>query len=80
LRLERRQLLQPFVAKKPAELVVSTPMRFANIMRRNANGEREMEQMRWGLAGRDDANPSRPKHMHVRSETVRAHPRRMLHS
>ena len=32
------------------ELVVSTPMRTANIMRLNANGEREMVPMRWGFA------------------------------
>jgi putative SOS response-associated peptidase YedK len=62
---------QPLVAKKPDdEVVVSTPMRFANIMRGNANGEREMVQMRWGFAGCDAANPSQPKHMHVRSETI----------
>jgi len=26
--------------------------------------------MRWGFAGKGDKNPSRPKHMHVRSETI----------
>ena len=52
------------------EVVVSTPMRTANIMRLNANGEREMVQMRWGFAGKDDAAPTRPKHMHARSETI----------
>lgn len=52
------------------EVVVSTPMRFANVMRLNAAGEREMVQMRWGFAGKDDANPARPKDMHARAETV----------
>jgi putative SOS response-associated peptidase YedK len=62
---------QPLVVKNADDVVVvSTPMRFANIMRLNERGEREMGQMRWGFAGRDDANPSRPKHMHVRSETI----------
>lgn len=45
-------------------------MRFANIMRLNAAGERELASMRWGFAGKDDANPARPKHMHARGETV----------
>jgi putative SOS response-associated peptidase YedK len=62
---------QPLVIKKDVdEIVVSTPMRMANIMRLNAAGEREMVQMRWGFAGHDDPNPSRPKHMHVRAETI----------
>jgi putative SOS response-associated peptidase YedK len=51
-------------------VVVSTPMRFANIIRLNAAGEREVVPMRWGFAGKGDANPSRPKHMHARSETI----------
>jgi putative SOS response-associated peptidase YedK len=57
-------------AGDPAELVVATPMRFASIMRLGAGGAREMVQMRWGFAGRDDTNPSRPKHMHARAETI----------
>ena len=52
------------------EVVVSTPMRMANIMRLNAAGDREMVPMRWGFAGAGDANPGRPKHMHARGETV----------
>ncbi len=54
----------------PDELTVSTPMRFANIIRLNEAGEREVVSMRWGFAGKGDANPSRPKHMHARSETI----------
>lgn len=54
----------------PDEIVVSTPMRFASIMRLNAAGEREVVSMRWGFAGKGDINPSRPKHMHARCETV----------
>jgi putative SOS response-associated peptidase YedK len=66
---------QPLVIKKDAdEVVVSTPMRTANIMRLNAAGEREMIPMRWGFAGRDDPNPSRPKHLHVRAETIDQRP------
>lgn len=62
---------QPLVLTgAPDEIVVSTPMRFANIIRLNATGEREVVSMRWGFAGKGDANPSRPKHMHARSETI----------
>lgn len=58
------------VVKAEDEIVVSTPMRFAKIMRLNAVGERELVEMRWGFAGRDDTSPARPKHMHARGETV----------
>jgi putative SOS response-associated peptidase YedK len=61
---------QPLVIKATDELLISTPMRLANIMRLGAAGEREMAPMRWGFAGRDDPNPSRPKQMHVRAETI----------
>lgn len=64
---------QPLVvALEPlaGEVVVSTPMRPARIMRLNAAGERELVEMRWGFAGHGDANPGRPKHMHARAETV----------
>ena len=57
-----------------AGVVVSTPMRFANILRLNAAGQRVMVSMRWGFAGKNDANPSRPKHMHARSETIDSKP------
>ena len=61
---------QPLSDGPQAPVVVSTPMRTANIMLLNANGERDLVQMRWGFAGRDDAAPTRPKHMHARCETV----------
>lgn len=62
---------QPLVVKgNGEEVVVSTPMRFANIMQLNAAGARELVPMRWGFAGKDDSNPARPKHMHARGETV----------
>ncbi len=46
------------------------PMRFANIMRLNEKGEGEFMSMRWGFVGKDDTAPTRPKHMHARSETI----------
>jgi putative SOS response-associated peptidase YedK len=58
------------VANGTDEIVISTPMRLAKIMRLNALGERELVEMRWGFAGKDDLVPSRPKHMHARGETV----------
>lgn len=62
---------QPLILKKPDDqVVVATPMRFANIMGLNARGERELVPMRWGFAGKDDRAPTRPRHMHARSETV----------
>jgi putative SOS response-associated peptidase YedK len=67
---------QPLSVKAGAAegVVVSTPMRFANIMRLSADGEREMVSMRWGFAGKDDAGPARPKHMHARCETIHTLP------
>jgi putative SOS response-associated peptidase YedK len=50
--------------------VISTPMRFANILRLDAEGKRELVAMRWGFPDRSAKNPSRPKHMHARAETV----------
>lgn len=64
---------QPLTVKA-SEVVVSTPMRFANIVRLSANGEREMVSRRWGFAGKDDVAPTRPKHMHARSETIHTLP------
>jgi hypothetical protein len=29
-----------------------------------------MVPMRWGFAAHEDPNPSSPKHMHVRAETI----------
>lgn len=66
---------QPFGSTNDADaVVVSTPMRPAKIMRLNADGARELVEMRWGYAGRDDTAPTRPRHMHARGETVDALP------
>lgn len=47
----------------------TTPMRFANVLRLR-DGQPEYVHMRWGFAGRGDTDPSRPRHMHARAETV----------
>lgn len=54
--------------------VIATPMRFAAIVRLNAEGEREPVQMRWGFAEAGAPNPARPKHMHARCETIDTRP------
>ena len=62
---------QPFgVANGTDQVVISTPMRPAKIMRLDPDGKRELVEMRWGFAGRDDTVPTRPKHMHARAETL----------
>lgn len=60
---------QPLTISETEEVIV-TPMRFANIMLLNGDGKRELVSLRWGFAGRDDPTPTRPKHMHGRSETI----------
>lgn len=61
---------QPLLAKPGDAEVVATPMRFAQVMRLDDDGQRELVSMRWGFAGRNDPDPGRPKHMHARSETI----------
>jgi putative SOS response-associated peptidase YedK len=61
---------QPLVIRKPDELIVSKPMRPAFIMRLNASAEREMMPMRWGFSGVNNKTPSKPRHIHARSEIV----------
>jgi|KBSSwiStaDraftv2_1062776.scaffolds.fasta_scaffold389594_2 putative SOS response-associated peptidase YedK len=57
----------------PEEIV--TPMRFASVIRRGANGEREVARMRWGFvpaAAKDPLGPA--KHIHARAETLDTRP------
>jgi putative SOS response-associated peptidase YedK len=51
-------------------LIVSTPMRPANILHLDRDGRRVMTAMRWGFSGVNDKTPSQPRHIHARSETV----------
>ncbi|MBI1359071.1 MAG: hypothetical protein GC155_02180 [Alphaproteobacteria bacterium] len=55
-------------------VVVATPMRFAKIIRLSADGQRELVPMRWGFPDRAASNPSAPKHMHARCETIDQRP------
>jgi hypothetical protein len=45
---------------------ISRRRRFASVMRLGSQGHREVVSMRWGFAGKNDAAPTWPKHMHVR--------------
>jgi putative SOS response-associated peptidase YedK len=53
-----------------AALEFATPMRFADVLRLDAEGRREIVPMRWGFAEKKAGAPDRPKHMHVRAETI----------
>jgi putative SOS response-associated peptidase YedK len=61
---------QPLVVEKPDELVVSTPMRPAYIMRLDPSGQRAMAPMRWGFSGVNDKTPAKQRHIHARGETI----------
>ena len=65
---------EPLTADAAAPVVVATPMRPAFIICLSAEGAREVREMRWGFADRNAKNPSRPQHMHVRSETIDERP------
>jgi putative SOS response-associated peptidase YedK len=55
---------------RPDELVVSTPMRPAYILRLDQGGQRIMVPMRWGFSGVNDKTPSKLRHIHARGETI----------
>lgn len=62
---------QPLTVLPGDDIVTSTPMRMAQIMRLNADGQRELVPMRWGFPDPKSPTPLlRPKHMHARGETV----------
>ena len=48
-----------------------TPMRFADVIRLDAAGKRQVSSMRWGSASLRAKTPGdRPEHMHARGETI----------
>lgn len=65
---------QPLRGETPAQVVVSTPMRMARVIRLGESGARENVAMRWGFADRSAMSPARAKHMHARAETVDTRP------
>jgi putative SOS response-associated peptidase YedK len=60
----------PDVTPPSDEVVTATPMHMVGILRLAANGRVETVPMRWGFAGKNETDPSRPKHMHARAETI----------
>src|SRR5512143_45279 len=57
----------------PLETV--TPMRFANVVRLDAEGRREVARMRWGFVPAGARDPSDgTKFIHVRAETIEQKP------
>ncbi len=65
---------QPLVADPNEPTVTATPMRFAQVLRLNRDGARELVPMRWGFAEKNAAAPTRPKYMHARCETIDTRP------
>ncbi|MGH6870858.1 MAG: SOS response-associated peptidase [Rhizomicrobium sp.] len=51
-----------------------TPMRFARVIRLNADGARESVAMRWGFSARNAKTPAKPDHIHARAETIDTRP------
>lgn len=65
---------QPLVADPNEPAVTATLMRFAQVLRLNRDGAREVVSMRWGFAEKNAAAPARPKYMHARCETIDTRP------
>ncbi|MDX2233216.1 MAG: SOS response-associated peptidase family protein [Hyphomonadaceae bacterium] len=66
---------QPMADASPAAaVIVSTPMRFAKVIHRGADGTRMLTPMRWGFPEKSATSPARPKHMHARAETIDTRP------
>ena len=61
-----------FFSKAPEDAVETvTPMRMASVICLGPEGQREVREMRWGIADRRAKSPSeRPKHIHARAETI----------
>jgi putative SOS response-associated peptidase YedK len=57
-----------------APIETITPMRFAQILRLDGNGKRELVPMRWGFSALSAQTPGKPDHIHARAETIDAKP------
>ena len=65
---------QPLVAiSDEAPVTVSTPMRFAKVIRLGEDGQREVVPMRWGFSKSENTS-FKPDHMHARAETIDTRP------
>ncbi|HEX3675409.1 MAG TPA: SOS response-associated peptidase family protein [Rhizomicrobium sp.] len=57
---------------RPADGPVNTPrpMHFAQVLRLDNTGKRQLVPMRWGFAALSAKNPGTPDHIHARAETI----------
>lgn len=72
---ELAEILAQAEAQPEATLETTTPMRFAHVIRLNAQGQRESARLRWGLVPphESDANLG-TKFIHARAETIDSKP------
>ena len=67
--------LSDLVGGPAGPLETVTPMRFANVVRLDAEGRREVARMRWGFVPAGARDPSDgTKFIHVRAETIEQKP------
>ncbi len=67
--------LADLIGAKPSADETVTPMRFATVIRLDADGKREAARMRWGLVPADARDPSDgTRFIHARAETIEQKP------
>lgn len=67
--------LADLIGAKPSAVETVTPMRFATVIRLDADGKREAARMRWGLVPADARDPSDgTRFIHARAETIERKP------
>ncbi|MBI3676028.1 MAG: SOS response-associated peptidase [Proteobacteria bacterium] len=67
--------LAEILGQQPAPLETTTPMRFASVIRLNAQGKRESARLRWGLVTPSERDPNLgSKFIHARAETIDSKP------
>ena len=67
--------LADLIGAPPGAVETVTPMRFATVIRLNADRQREAARMRWGLVPADARDPSDgTRFIHARAETIEQKP------
>ena len=67
--------LAELIGAPPSAMATVTPMRFATVIRLDAQGRREAARMRWGLVPADAPDPSvGTRFIHARAETIEQRP------
>ncbi len=63
--------LADLIGAPPSAVETVTPMRFATVIRLNADGKRQTARMRWGLVPEDARDPADgTRFIHARAETI----------